>query len=451
MRSYDYDLFVIGAGSGGVRAARLAAAMGVRVAVAEENQLGGTCVNLGCVPKKLFVYASQFAEAFRDSAGFGWRSGNAEFCWATLRDNKNTEIKRLNGAYHSLLVNSGCDLLEGRAYIKDAHTVTVEGKDHTAERILIATGGEPYVPDIPGREHVLSSDQVFFLDRLPQRAIVVGGGYIAVEFAGIFAGLGVQTRLAYRGDLFLKGFDAEIRRFAAQEIAKKGVSLSFNCTLEQVERQPDGSLLVTYQDGRTEHTDCVLYATGRKARVASLGLENTSIRRQANGAIRVNRHFQTDEPSIYAIGDVIDRVQLTPVALAEGMALVNHLYAGADIALDYTLIPTAVFSQPNIATVGLSEEAARARYPDVAVYKSEFRAMKQTLAGGEERTLMKLLVDKHSDRVLGAHMVGPDAGEIIQGIAVALKAGATKKTFDSTIGIHPTAAEEFVTMRMPAG
>lgn len=450
MSSYDYDLFVIGAGSGGVRASRMAAAMGVRVAVAEDLHIGGTCVNVGCVPKKLFVYASQFGEEFEQAAGYGWQLGESTFDWPTLRDNKNAEIQRLNGIYRKLLSNSGCELIEGRATIKDPHTVSVAGRDFSAERILIATGGWPFIPDIPGREHAISSNEVFYLQQFPKRVIVVGGGYIAVEFAGIFAGLGAKTKLVYRGDLFLRGFDEEVRHFAAEEVAKKEVSLAFNSDITSIEKQADGSLNVTFNDGHSEETDCVLYATGRTPKVQGLGLENTRIRQQDNGAIIVDEQFQTDEPSIYAIGDVIDRMQLTPVALAEGMQLVRRLYGEAGPQVDYDLIPTAVFSQPNIATVGLTEEQARGQYAEVEVYKSSFRAMKQTLVGGEERIFMKLLVDKASDRVVGVHMVGPDAGEIIQGIAIALKAGATKQVFDSTIGIHPTAAEEFVTMREPS-
>jgi glutathione reductase (NADPH) len=448
--SYDYDLFVIGAGSGGVRAARMAASMGVKVAVAEDQAIGGTCVNVGCVPKKLFVYASQFGEEFDQAAGYGWEVGSSQFNWATLRDNKNAEIERLNGIYRNLLTNSGCELIEGRAILKDAHTVAVGTQNFTAEKIIIATGGWPFIPDILGREHAISSNEVFYLDQFPKRVIVVGGGYIAVEFAGIFAGLGANTTQVYRGDLFLRGFDLDIRQFAAQEIAKKGVNLAFNKDITDIEKLTDGSLKVTFNDGSCEHTDCVLYATGRTPKVTNLGLEHTAIQQKENGAIIVNDQYQTNEPSIYAIGDVIDRLQLTPVALAEGTELVRRLFGKAGPEVDYSLIPTAVFSQPNIATVGLTEEQAKADFSEIDVYKSDFRAMKQTLAGGGERTLMKLIVDKTSDRVVGVHMVGPDAGEIIQGIAIALKAGATKQVFDSTIGIHPTAAEEFVTMREPS-
>ncbi|MBE9398595.1 glutathione-disulfide reductase [Pontibacterium sp. N1Y112] len=450
MADFDFDLFVIGAGSGGVRAGRMAAAMGVRVAVAEDRHLGGTCVNVGCVPKKLFVYASHYAEDFENARGFGWTSGEAQFDWPTLRDNKTKEIERLNGIYNNLLVNSGCELINGRATLVDAHTVAVGDKTYTAERILVAVGGWPNVPEFPGSEHVISSNEVFYLDEFPKRAIVVGGGYIAVEFAGIFAGLGAKTDLIYRGEMFLRGFDNEVREFTAEEVAKKDINLRFNTNITAIEKQTDGSLLATLTDGSTVEADAIMYATGRNPKVIGLGLEALGIEQGKNGAIVVNDQFQTNVPSVYAIGDVIDRVQLTPVALAEGMALVRNLYGGQDQKVDYDLIATAVFCQPNIGTVGLTEEQAREQYENVDVYKSNFRAMKHTLSGSDEKTFMKMLVDRDSDKVLGVHMVGPDAGEIIQGIAIALKAGATKAVFDSTIGIHPTAAEEFVTMREPA-
>ncbi|WP_370279783.1 glutathione-disulfide reductase [Pontibacterium sp.] len=450
MADFDFDLFVIGAGSGGVRAGRMAAAMGVKVAVAEDRHLGGTCVNVGCVPKKLFVYASHYAEDFENSRGFGWTPGDAGFDWPTLRDNKTKEIERLNGIYNNLLVNSGCELIHGRATLVGPHTVAVGDKTYTAERILVAVGGWPNVPEFPGSEHVISSNEVFYLDEFPKRAIVVGGGYIAVEFAGIFAGLGAKTDLIYRGEMFLRGFDNEVREFTAEEVAKKGINLRFNTNITEIEKQEDGTLVATLTDGSTVEADAIMYATGRNPKVAGLGLEELGIEQGKNGAIIVNDDFQTNVPSVYAIGDVIDRVQLTPVALAEGMALVRNLYGGQNQKVDYDLIATAVFCQPNIGTVGLTEEQARERYENVDVYKSSFRAMKHTLSGSDEKTFMKMLVDRDSDKVLGVHMVGPDAGEIIQGIAVALKAGATKAVFDSTIGIHPTAAEEFVTMREPA-
>ena len=449
MSGYDYDLFVIGAGSGGVRAARMAATMGVKVGITEDRYLGGTCVNVGCVPKKLFVYASHYHEDFADAAGYGWQVPEAQFNWPTLRDRKNAEIERLNGIYRNLLVNSGCDLLNGRGRLVDPHTVAVGDKTYTAERILIATGGWPNVPDIPGKEHIITSNEVFYLEQFPKRAVVVGGGYIAVEFAGIFAGLGAKTDLIYRGDLFLRGFDRDIREFVAQEVAKKAVNLRFNINIEAIKKQADGSYLLSLTDGSTLETDCVMYATGRVPNVQGLGLDALGIEQQKNGAIVVNDTFQTNVPSVYAVGDVTDKIQLTPVALAEGMALVRHLYKGGDGKVDYNLIPTAVFCQPNIGTVGLSEEQARKEGYAVDIYRSEFRAMKHTMSGRDERTLMKMVVDKATDKVLGVHMVGPDAGEIVQGLAVALKAGATKAVFDSTIGIHPTAAEEFVTMREP--
>jgi len=446
---FDYDLFVIGAGSGGVRAGRMAAGMGVKVAVAEDRYLGGTCVNVGCVPKKLYVYASHYAESFHEAEGFGLKAGPVHFDWPTLRDNKQKEIARLNGIYTGLLENAGCDLIQGRASITGPHEVSVDGQRYTAERILIATGGWPFIPDLPGREHVITSNEVFDLEQFPQDVIVVGGGYIAVEFAGIFAGLGAHTELVYRGDLFLRGFDQEVREFTAQEVAKKGVNLNFNTNIESIERQGNGRLRAKLTDGRTLEADQILYATGRVPNTQGLGIETLGIEQARNGAVKVNDQFQTSVPSIYAIGDVIDRVQLTPVALAEGMALVRSLYGEGSPRVDYDLIPTAVFCQPNIGTVGLSEEQAREQYSHVEIYRSEFRALKHTLSGSDERTLMKMVVDGETDRVLGLHMVGADAGEIIQGMGVALKAGATKAVFDSTIGIHPTSAEEFVTMREP--
>ncbi|WP_027853601.1 glutathione-disulfide reductase [Marinobacterium litorale] len=450
MSEFDYDLFVIGAGSGGVRAGRMAAAKGVRVAIAEDLYLGGTCVNVGCVPKKLYVYASHYAEGFHEAKGFGLDAGPVQFDWARLRDNKKSEIGRLNGIYGNLLRNAGCEVIDGRAVVTGPNSVQVAGTTYTAERILVATGGWPFVPEFPGSEHAISSNEVFDLETFPKKVIVVGGGYIAVEFAGIFAGLGAQTDLVYRGDMILRGFDQEIREFTAQEIVKKGINLCLETNITRIDKQSDGTLVAEFTDGRKVEADQILYATGRKPKTQGLGLESVGVDLADNGAIRVNENFQTNVPSIYAIGDVIDRVQLTPVALAEGMALVRHLYEAGSADVDYDLIATAVFCQPNIGTVGLTEEQARDRFESIEVYRSEFRALKHTLSGSEERTLMKMIVDKATDRVVGIHMVGDDAGEIIQGMAVALKAGATKAVFDSTIGIHPTAAEEFVTMRQPA-
>ncbi len=449
MAEFDYDLFVIGAGSGGVRAGRMAAAEGVRVAVAEDRYLGGTCVNVGCVPKKLYVQASHYAESFHEAEGFGLKAGQVNFDWPTLRDNKTNEISRLNGIYTNLLKNAGCDLIDGRARVVGPHSVEVNGKTYSAERILVATGGWPFIPDVPGNEHVISSNEVFDLATFPTDVLVVGGGYIAVEFAGIFAGLGANTHLIYRGDLFLRGFDQEIREYTAQEVAKKGVNLNFNTDIKSIHKLDNGRLQAELNDGRVLEADQILYATGRVPNVNGLGLEELGVALADNGAVVVNEQFQTSVPSIYAIGDVIDRVQLTPVALAEGMALVRHLYAQGSAEVDYELIPTAVFCQPSIGTVGLSEEEAKERYAEIKVFRSEFKPLKHTLSGSDERTLMKMIVDAETDRVLGVHMVGAEAGEIIQGIGVALKAGATKAVFDSTIGIHPTSAEELVTMRQP--
>ena len=450
--SHDFDLFVIGAGSGGVRAARFAAGFGARVAVAESRYLGGTCVNVGCVPKKLLVYGAHFTEDFEQAAGFGWSLGEANFDWPTLIANKNREIQRLNGIYRNLLVNSGVSLLEGHARILGPHQVEVNGQAYSAGYILIATGGWPQLPDIPGKELAISSNEAFHLQQLPRRVLVVGGGYIAVEFASIFQGLGAQTSLLYRGEMFLRGFDGAVRRHLREELDKKGLDLQFNSDIERIERLADGSLLATLRDGRELATDCVFYATGRRPMLDNLGLENTAVELDERGFIRVDEQYQTREPSVLALGDVIGRVQLTPVALAEGMAVARRLFRPEEYRpVDYRNIPTAVFSLPNIATVGLSEEQARAEGYQVKIFESRFRPMKLTLTDSQERTLMKLVVDADSDRVLGCHMVGPEAGEIIQGLAVAIKAGATKQIFDETLGIHPTAAEEFVTLRTPVG
>ncbi|PNB48357.1 glutathione-disulfide reductase [Pseudomonas sp. GW456-12-10-14-LB2] len=450
--AYDFDLYVIGAGSGGVRAARFAAGYGAKVAVAESRYLGGTCVNVGCVPKKLLVYGAHFAEDFEQSSGFGWSLGEADFDWATLIANKDREINRLNGIYRNLLVNSGVTLHEAHAKIVGPHEVEVNGERYTAKNILIATGGWPQIPEIPGHEHAISSNQAFFLKELPKRVLVVGGGYIAVEFAGIFHGLGANTTLLYRGDLFLRGFDGSVRNHLQEELTKRGLDLQFNADIARIDKQSDGSLKATLKDGRVLEADCVFYATGRRPMLDNLGLENTDVQLDDKGFIKVDEEYQTTEPSILALGDVIGRVQLTPVALAEGMAVARRLFKPEQYRpVDYKMIPTAVFSLPNIGTVGLTEEEAREAGHDVVIYESRFRPMKLTLTDCQERTLMKLVVDGKSDKVLGCHMVGPDAGEIVQGLAIALKAGATKRDFDDTIGVHPTAAEEFVTMRTPVG
>lgn len=448
--AYDFDLFVIGAGSGGVRAARFAAGFGAKVAVVESRYLGGTCVNVGCVPKKLLVYGAHFAEDFEQAQGFGWSLGEADFDWATLIANKDKEIHRLNDIYRSLLVNSGVTLLEGHGKLVDPHQVEVNGQRYSARHILIATGGWPQIPDIPGSEHAISSNEAFFLKELPKRILVVGGGYIAVEFAGIFHGLGAKTQLLYRGDLFLRGFDGSVRRHLQEELTKRGLGLNFNADIERIDKQADGSLKATLKDGRELEADCIFYATGRRPMLDNLGLENTAVKLDKNGFIQVDEQYQTSEPSILALGDVIGRVQLTPVALAEGMAVARRLFKPEQYRpVDYAMIPTAVFSLPNIGTVGLSEEQAREQGHEVQIFESRFRPMKLTLTECQERTLMKLVVDAKTDKVLGCHMVGPEAGEIIQGLAIALKAGATKQHFDETIGVHPTAAEEFVTLRTP--
>lgn len=449
MADYQYDLFVIGAGSGGVRAARVAADLGARVAIAEERELGGTCVNAGCVPKKLFVYAARCAEDFRIAAGYGWRPGRPGFAWPTLLANKNREIGRLNEVYRKLLEQAGVAILSGRAGLIDAHTVSVNAEPVTAERILIATGGRPHLPDIPGRRHIISSDEAFFLNELPKTIIIVGGGYIAVEFAGIFNGLGVATTLMYRGPLFLRGFDHELREQLAAEMRRKGITLRFETLVRQIDRDGD-RLTATLADGQRQGAGRIMYATGRKPNTAGLGLDKAGVRLDADNAIIVNERYQTSIPSIYALGDVTNRVNLTPVALAEGMALARHLYAGAPLTLGYDNIPTCVFSQPPLAAVGLTEAEARREYAAIAVYKSCFKPMRLALSDSPEKTLLKLIVDRASDRVIGAHMLGPEAGEIIQGIAIAIKAGATKQDFDATIGIHPTTAEEFVTLREPS-
>jgi glutathione reductase (NADPH) len=446
--NYDYDLFVIGAGSGGVRAARTAAATGARVAVAEDRYLGGTCVNVGCVPKKLYSYAAHFHDAFEDSTGFGWTIPQApSFDWATLRDNKIEEIKRLNGIYNRLLEGAGVTLINGRAKVVDAHAVEVNGERITAEKILVAVGGWPWTPQFEGSEYTVNSNQVFDLDDFPKRFLVLGGGYIAVEFASIFNGLGADTRLIYRGELFLRGFDREVREFTRDEMVKKGVDLHFKTNIERI-RKVEGGLEVTLTSGEQLEVDAVLAATGRRPHLEGLGLEALGVELATDGTLKVNERYESSVPSILALGDVTGGPELTPVALAEAMHLVQHHYGDKTPGpLDYQNIATAVFCHPNIGTVGLSEEEARERFGAVRIYSADFRPMKHTLSGSDERCLMKLVVDDASDRVVGAHMVGDEAGETIQGIAIAVRAQLTKTDFDATVGIHPTAAEEFVTMR----
>ncbi|VUD68796.1 Glutathione amide reductase [Thalassocella blandensis] len=448
--TYDYDLFVIGAGSGGVRASRIAAQLGARVAIAEDTFYGGTCVNVGCVPKKLFAYASEFEKVNKLAQDFGWQVSGVEFDWPTLRDNKTREIKRLNGVYERILSNAGVEIIQGHAKIVDPHTIEINNAKIRAERILVAVGGKPNTPQFPGAEFTFNSDQAFYLDALPKSVVIQGGGYIAVEFASIFNGLGCEVELLYRGAKFLRGFDEEVRDFVATQLQNAGIRLTFNTDIEKIEKDESGRLIVNCTNDYTVKTDAVFTAIGRKPRTENLGLENTAVKLGDKGEIKVNEEFQTDEPSIYALGDVIGRVELTPVALAEGMSLAKHLFNGEKIELDYRNIATAVFCQPNIATVGSTEADLQEQGLPYKTYRSSFRALKHTLGNSQEKMLMKLLVDENTDKILGAHMVGPDAGELIQGIAIAMQAGATKKIFDSTIGIHPTAAEEFVTMRESA-
>jgi glutathione reductase (NADPH) len=442
------DLFVIGAGSGGVRAARMAAQRGARVAVADDAPLGGTCVNLGCVPKKLYSFAAHFSEAFEESHGFGWSSETPRFDWATLKANRATEITRLNGIYRKLLVDAGVEVLVGRAQVQGPGEVEVAGVRHRAKNLLIATGGWPVVPPFPGAEFAITSNEVFDLPEFPKHLLVIGGGYIACEFASIFRGLGAQVTQCYRGEQILRGFDTEVAEFVAVEMRKKSIALKLHCQVARIEREGD-RLRVSFEDGSVQLADQVLCATGRVPNTRGLGLEAIGVRLGPQGAVEVGDRFETSVPGIYALGDVIDRVQLTPVALAEAMALVDHLFGQGKRQVDYEMIPTAVFTTPNVGTVGLTEAQARARFTDLRIFRSDFKALKHTLSGSTERTLMKLLVDGETDKVVGLHMVGPDAGETVQGFAVALRAGATKAVFDGTIGIHPTLAEEFVTMREP--
>ncbi|MEZ4325790.1 MAG: glutathione-disulfide reductase [Polyangiales bacterium] len=451
MSMYDFDLYVIGAGSGGVRAARLSAAMGARVGVCEEQYMGGTCVNVGCVPKKLFVYASEFGAAFRDASGFGYTVPTLSFDWPTLVRNKDAEIARLNGIYESLLTGPGATIHRGRGRIVDAHTVEVGGERYTAETILIATGGRPTRPNIPGAELGLTSEEVFTMPTLPGRALVVGGGYIGLEFASIFRGLGVDVTLVHRGPHVLTPFDDDVRAHVEAQLRAHGIDVRLGVQVECVERASDG-LRVSLGDGSQLSVDLVLFATGRTPNTHDLGLENVGVVVGERGEIVVDEDLRTHVPSILAVGDVIDRHQLTPVALAEGTAIAKSLFGGERVRPDYHLVPTAVFTQPPVAAVGLTETQARAEHgDDVLVFRSSFRPMKAILAGSSDRALMKLVVQRSTDRVLGCHVVAPDAGEIVQGFAVALRCGATKAQLDATIGIHPTAAEELVTMRTPVG
>ena len=441
-----FDLVVIGAGSGGVRAARLAASAGKKVAICEFQAPGGTCVNVGCIPKKLLVYGSEFAHAFEDSRAFGWSHQNRTFNWTTLRDNKNREIERLNQVYRTLLDNSGVEFFRGKARIVDPNTVMVDDTALKGEQLLIATGGTPAVPQIPGSSLAVTSNEMFFLDQLPKRVAVIGAGYIAVEFACILNAFGSQTSLIGRGDRILKSFDTEVSTHLHAEMEKSGVRFLLGASPSGMKK--DGQdLVVELSDGSKHAFDLVLMATGRVPNTQGLGLDACDVQLGRNGAIVVNDHYQTSVPSIFAIGDVIDRVQLTPVAIREAHYVVDYLCGKQPKVIDYQNIPTAVFSMPPIGTVGMTEDEARKNLATIRVYGSQFRALKHTLTGKQQKTFMKLIVDDASDRVVGLHMVGPDAAEITQGFAVAMTAGATKQMFDATVGIHPSAAEEFVTMR----
>jgi glutathione reductase (NADPH) len=425
----------------------VSASYGARVAVAESGRFGGTCVNVGCIPKKLFSYAAHFREDLDIARGYGWTVGEPRFDWPTLLANKDREIARLNAIYERVLSVAGVQILRGRATIVGPHQVSLGGKTYTARHILVATGSWPTLPDIPGRELAITSNEAFHLERLPRRAIVVGGGYIAVEFASIFHGLGVDTTLAYRRRRLLRGFDSEVGERLGEEMAAKGLRIHFGAEPKALARRADGSIEVEYADGVRQEVDLVLCATGRKPNSANLGLEAAGVKLAADGAVPVDQYSTTAVPSIHAIGDVTNRINLTPVATAEAMWLARTLFRNEPTPVDHEFVPTAVFANPNVAVVGLTEEAARERLGEVDIYKSTFRPLKLTMTERVEKTFMKLVVERATQKVVGAHMVGPDAGEVIQGIAIAVKLGATKAQFDVTIGIHPTVAEEFVTMR----
>jgi glutathione reductase (NADPH) len=425
----------------------VAAGYGARVAIAEAERFGGTCVNVGCIPKKLFSYAAHFREDFEIARGYGWTVGEPRFDWPTLLANKDREIARLNAVYERVLSAAGVRIFRGRATVTGPNEVGVGGKTYTAGHILVATGSWPTIPDIPGRELAITSNEAFHLERLPRRAIVVGGGYIAIEFASIFHGLGVDTTLAYRRHRLLRGFDGELGERLGEEMLAKGIKIHYGAEPRAIARRADGALEVEYADGARQEVDLVMFATGRRPNSANLGLEAAGVALAADGAVVVDKYSTSSVPSIHAIGDVTNRINLTPVATAEAMWLARTLFRNEPTPVDHLFVPTAVFGNPNVATVGLSEEAARERLGEVDIYKASFRALKLTMTEKTERTFMKLVVDRATQAVVGAHMIGADAGEIIQGVAIAVKLGATKAQFDATLGIHPTAAEEFVTMR----
>jgi glutathione reductase (NADPH) len=451
MAQHDVDLFVIGGGSGGVRAARIAAGYGARVAVAEEHRLGGTCVIRGCVPKKLMVYASRFPHEFADAAGFGWSVEGARFDWGTLRRNRDAEVARLERIYRSLLDGSEVEIFDDRAIIEGPEAVRLLGSGRvvTAKHILVAVGAHPTLePPIEGGELAITSNEVFELDELPERILVVGGGYIAVEFAGIFAGLGSKTTLLHRGDKLLRGFDEDLRDALGDAYAKQGIGLLLGRTIHKMERV-DGAIRATLSDGEALTFDQVLVATGRRPNTRHLGLDRAGITTDAVGAIPVDAYSRSAVPSIYAVGDVTNRANLTPIAIREGHAFADTVFGEKPWCVDHALIPTAVFSTPEIGTIGHGEDAARTLFGDVTIYKASFRPMKATVSGSEDRVLMKLVVETATDRVVGVHILGHDAGEMIQLAGVAVTMGATKADFDRTVAVHPTASEELVTMRVP--
>jgi len=448
MAKYDYDLFVIGAGSGGTRAARLAAQAGARVAVAEEDRIGGTCVVRGCIPKKLLVYASEYAGHFRDAAGFGWTVEWARFDWPTLRDNVQAEVSRLSSIYETNIGKAGAEIVLDRVTFADPHALRLvgSGRTVTAERILVATGGRVVRPQIPGAEFAITSNEAFHLERLPERATIVGGGYIALEFAQIFHGLGVEVTLVHRGAQILRGFDDDIRAHVQTEMSRAGVRILTDSLISSI-AESDGGFTVTLAGGQTMDTGLVMYATGRKPNTEGLGLEAAGVRLTEAGAVAVDGYSHSSVPSVWAIGDVTNRVNLTPVAIREAVAFVDTVFRDNPLAVDHAQIPTAVFCHPQIGTVGLSEAEARVRHGPVDVYRASFRPMKHILAGSEERTLMKLVVRAKDDVVVGVHIAGDDAAEMIQLAAIAVKAGLTKAQWDDTVALHPTGAEELVLMR----
>jgi glutathione reductase (NADPH) len=446
MTTYDHDLLVIGAGSGGVRASRIAAGYGAKVAVAEEYRVGGTCVIRGCVPKKLLVYGSHYGEELADAAKYGWLGVGGTFDWPTLRDNVQSEVARLNDAYIATLERNRVEIMMGRATFLDEHALDVGGRRVTARYVLIAAGGRPTVPTFPGAELGFSSNEAFHLERLPRRLVINGGGYIATEFAGIFHGLGVKVTQLYRGQLILKGWDTELREKLQATCIAKGIDVRLGSEIARVARS-GASLAVALKDGTTIETDALMHAIGREPNTRDLGLERAGVAVDGVGAVKVDSMSQSSRPHIYAIGDVTHRLQLTPVAIREGHAFADTVFGKTPWSVDHAHVPSAVFSQPALAAVGMTEEAARAAGFDVKVFRSDFRPMKHTVSGRQERTLCKLVVDGKTDRVLGAHMLSPDAPEIIQSLAVAIRLGATKKDFDETLALHPTAAEEFVLMR----